>query len=270
MYQVLIPVNDSESRAVHQAKYVSRLPRASESVEATVLHVSPPDGSDEIPTFGDVDAAVEAAATLEDAGVSVSRQVEAGGVSKEILLVADAEAADEIVIGGRKRSGVMKALLGSRAQDILLSGDRPVTVTGERVDIGDGVRQVLVPVDQSEERAHHQAEYVANLPGGPEAVEATVFLVFPHEDYEGAPPREFADVPAAVAAAEHLEDAGVAVDRVHTGGEITREIIEAADGIDADSIVMGGRKRSGVQKVLMGSTTQDVAISAEYPVTLTG
>jgi len=269
MYQVLVPVDESESRAVHQAKYVARLPKAAEAVEATVLHVSPPDGS-EPPAFADVGAAVEAAAHLEGAGVAVNRQVEAGQVAEEIILAADGIEADEIVVGGRKRSGVMKVLLGSRAQDVLLSAERPVTITGERVEIGEGIRRVLVPVDQDERRAHHQAEYVANLPDAPETVEATVFLVFRHEDYTGAPPREFGDVPAAEEAAAHLEDAGVPVERVHTGGEITKKILEAADEIGADGIVMGGRKRSGVQKVLMGSTTQDVVLSAEYPVTLTG
>lgn len=270
MYQVLVPVNEDETRAVSQAKYVSRLPNASEAVEATVLHVSPPDGSEEPSEFSDVDAAVEAAAHLERAGVAVNRRVEAGQVAKEVILAADEIEVDEIVVGGRKRSGVMKALLGSRAQDVLLSAERPVTITGERVEIGEGIRRVLVPVDQDERRAHHQAEYVANLPDAAESIEATVFLVFRHEDYKGAPPREFGDVPAAEEAAKHLENAGVAVERVHTGGEITKEVLEAADGIDADSIVMGGRKRSGVQKVLMGSTTQDVVLSAEFPVTLTG
>jgi nucleotide-binding universal stress UspA family protein len=57
---------------------------------------------------------------------------------------------------------------------------------------------------------------------------------------------------------------------VAIGGEVAHEILEAAEEADIDDIVMGGRKRSGVQKVLLGSTVQDVILSAERPVTVTG
>lgn len=129
---------------------------------------------------------------------------------------------------------------------------------------------VLVAVDRSEARARHQAEFVAGLPNATREVEATVLYVFPHQDYSGAPEHAFEEVDAAVLAADALEEAGVSVDRVVVGGEVASEIIEHADEIDAGMIVLGGRKRSGVAKVLMGSTAMDVLVSAERPVTVTG
>lgn len=128
--------------------------------------------------------------------------------------------------------------------------------------------EVLVPVDQDEERANHQAEYVASLPGIDD-VRATVLYVTPREEYSDAP-REFDDVDSAVAVAETLEAAGVSVNRATDGGTVTRKIVEHADEIDADEIVMGGRKRSGVAKVLVGSSTQDVIFSTDRPVVVTG
>jgi nucleotide-binding universal stress UspA family protein len=129
--------------------------------------------------------------------------------------------------------------------------------------------EVLVPVDQDEERAKHQAEYVASLPGAGDEVRATVLYVTPREEYSDGP-RDFEEVDSAVAAADELEGAGVSVERAAAVGTVSREIIDHADEIDADQIVMGGRKRSGVAKVLVGSSTQDVIYSTERPVVVTG
>lgn len=271
-YQVLIPVDRNETRASHQAKYVSRLPGAPEEIEATVLYVVPPNEFTEADKvdFEEITAAVEAAEYLEDEDVSVTRVVDDGGVSEEVVRTANEINVDEIVIGGRKRSGVAEVLLGSTAQDVLLSAEKPVTITGESVFLGDGTRQVLVPVDANEERARRQAEYVAQLYHAPNTVEATVLYVFPHQDYKGAPPHEFDEVDAAVQASEYLESEGISVERVSEGGELSRKILEVAEEYDSDSIVMGGRKRSGLQRVLMGSVTKDVILSADRPITLTG
>lgn len=272
MYNVLIPVDRNEHSALTQARYVARLPDAAATVEATVLYVVPPDDFSRAGdvAFEEVEAAVQAADHLEDAGVAVTRRIDDGGVAQQIARTATEQDADEIVVGGRKRSGVTNVLLGSTAQDVLLSAGRPVTITGEDVVLGNGIRTVLVPVDTNEERARNQAEYLADLPGAPDSIEATVLFVFPHQDYSGAPEHEFEEVDAAVAAADALETAGITVERVAVGGEVGRKILDAAEERDVDSIVMGGRKRSGLTKVLLGSTSQDIMLSAKRPVTLTG
>jgi nucleotide-binding universal stress UspA family protein len=129
---------------------------------------------------------------------------------------------------------------------------------------------VLIAVDRSETRAEHQAAFVADLPHAETEVEATVLYVFPHADHKGAPKHEFEEVDAAVTAADHLESAGISVNRVAEGGEVVSKILAHAADIDARSIVLGGRKRSGVAKVIMGSTAMDVLVSAERPVVITG
>lgn len=272
MYRILVPVDRNEGRAVAQARYVSRLPDVAGDVEATVLYVVPPTehSPDHQVAFDSVDAAVRAADHLESAGVSVTRRVAVGFVGETVVQVAAELDADEIVMGGRKRSTVSKVLLGSTARDVLLSADRPVTLTGESVALGEGRRTVLVPVDGNEDRAHNQAEYVAGLPRAADSVQATVLYVFPHQDYEGAPPHEFEAVDAAVDAADRLETAGIPVERLAVGGEVVPTILDAARDRDVDGIVVGGRKRSGVSSVIFGSVTQDILHSADRPVTLTG
>lgn len=272
MYEVLVPVDRDTDRAFHQAKYVERLADAGGEVEATVLHVVPPDGFERSGDveFETVDAAVTAADYLEEAGLAVDRRLDDRVVSKGIIGVAEELDVDEIVMCGRKRSGVTAILFGSTVQDVILSADRPVTVTGTNVVFGEETRNLLVPVDRDTDRALHQAKYVAGLPNASETVEATVFYVFPHQDYKGAPPHDFSEIEAAVEAADHLEGAGVSVERVAIGGEVTRTILDAAEERDVDGIVVGGRKRSGIQQVLLGSTSQDVLLSAGRPVTITG
>ena len=272
MYQVLIPVDDDESRALNQAEYAASLPDSESAVEATVLYVIPPrrlDTAEEV-DFEEIDSAVAAVEYLEDSDVSVDRRIGDGGVSEEVIRVADELDCDELVMGGRKRSGVAQVLLGSTVRDVFVSTERPVTITGSGMVFEGGSREVLLPVDRNLERARRQVEYATALPNAAENVTATVLYVFPHQDYRGAPPHEFEDVEAAVETADSLEAEGLSVERVSIGGEVTRKVLETAEEREVDSIVMGGRKRSGVQKTLLGSIAQDVMLSADRPVTLTG
>lgn len=271
MYSVLLPVDRNTDRAAGQARYVARLAADGADVEATVLYVAPPGtfSRPENVAFSEVDTAVDAAEHLESAGVSVHRAVDSGSVPQKIIQTADELDVDEVVMGGRKRTGVTQVLLGSTVQDVVLSADRAVTVTGKNLPVGDGRRRVLVPVDRDVDRALEQAKYVTNLPHAEDGVDAVVLYVFPHQDYAGAPPHEFEEVDAAVEVADALETAGVSVDRLAVGAEVVPEILDTAEEFDVDGIVMGGRKRSGVQKVLMGSTSLDTLLSARRPVTIT-
>ncbi|MDX1659544.1 MAG: universal stress protein [Nitriliruptorales bacterium] len=65
---------------------------------------------------------------LESAGVTyeVRQFVRGKTPAEDLVAVADNEGADLIVIGLRRRSPVGKLILGSHAQDVLLSTDVPV------------------------------------------------------------------------------------------------------------------------------------------------
>ncbi|MBZ6494718.1 universal stress protein [Natrinema longum] len=136
MYRVLMPVDTSEDRALAQAEYVASLPNAADTVEAYILFVFTGD-SEELPKefenfksasrIGSVRRAQEA---LEEAGVDVTILEDSGDTEEDILEEAEASDVDSIVLGGRKRSPVGKAIFGSTTQGIILNSDRPVVVTG--------------------------------------------------------------------------------------------------------------------------------------------
>lgn len=138
MYRVLAPVDTNEDRALAQADYISSLPNASEDVEAYLLFVFTED-SDELPkefeqfkSASRISSVRRASERLEEAGVDVHVLEDSGDTESDIIDEAEEYDVDSIVLGGRKRSPVGKAVFGSVTQSVILSSDRPVVVTGSK------------------------------------------------------------------------------------------------------------------------------------------
>ncbi len=66
---------------------------------------------------------------------------------------------------------------------------------------------------------------------------------------------------------ERLEAAGISVTVAGALGDRTDAILETAEDVEADRIIVGGRKRSPVGKALFGSTAQQVMLNASCPTT---
>lgn len=128
--------------------------------------------------------------------------------------------------------------------------------------------EVLVPIDSSKSRGAKQAETVIRLPNSAEEVQVTLLHVFADKDRaEETSPRQ---ITGGKAAQSSLQDAGVAVEYMSRVGDPATEILTVADEIDADHLVLGGRKRSPLGSLLFGSVTQEVVLDADLPVTITG
>ena len=64
-----------------------------------------------------------------------------------------------------------------------------------------------------------------------------------------------------------LEDAGVDYEVRGAVGDHGKAIVDLAEAVDADRVVVGGRKRSPTGKAVFGSVAQEVMLSAPCPVT---
>ncbi|WIV68730.1 universal stress protein [Natrialbaceae archaeon AArc-T1-2] len=137
--------------------------------------------------------------------------------------------------------------------------------------------RVLLPVDTGEERALKSAEAVVSLPESTEKVEVTILNVQPNvnvSDGEGHADSsdwyDEDDFPDSMEQTkDYLESNGVSVNLRREHANPSEIIVDIAEEIKADRIVMSGRKRTPVGKVLFGSTTQSVLLNSDIPVTVT-
>ena len=135
---------------------------------------------------------------------------------------------------------------------------------------------VLIPVDSEEGSGERSVEALLGMPG---VAEVAVTLLHVFEEFEAFDDAggklsseqlyDPSDVPDTVEwARERLEDAGVETEVQIEHGKPPAVIQEVATDLDVDQIVMAGRKRTPVGKVLFGSATQAVILNASVPVTV--
>lgn len=137
--------------------------------------------------------------------------------------------------------------------------------------------EVLLPVDSSEARPTPSSEAVAELPDAPESVRVTILNVFEefdvYDNMGGTSSEALYDrveLPEGVSAsADFLEGRGIDTDLRIEHGDPKEVIVDVAEELDADMIALGGRKQTPVGKVLFGSVTQAVLLSADRSVFVT-
>ncbi|MFB6267091.1 MAG: universal stress protein [Halodesulfurarchaeum sp.] len=131
--------------------------------------------------------------------------------------------------------------------------------------------RILLPLDDSKERARKQADYAAGLPCAEESVVAVLAHALTDEEREVPEAMQRVDrVETVRRTADRLEEEGVEYETRELSSPPAEGILDLVAEEDIEEVVMGGRKRSPAEKAILGSVTQTVILNADVPVTVTG
>lgn len=211
--------------------------------------------------------------TLREAKV---RGFAAGEVTLEYAAKHDI---DLIVMGTHGRRGPARVFLGSVAQEIVRHAECPVLTLRRREEPREieAIKNILVPIDFSEHSANAVA-YAKQLAGlyGAElqllhAIEEPVYPYFytPAGGYSVPKQLEELRIKADEALDKVLAEAAgppVEVEKFVVTGRPSTEIARFASENDSDMIVIATHGLSGLERLLLGSTSEQVVRLADCPV----
>lgn len=195
-------------------------------------------------------------------GVPSRISLRQGGAAQEILAASEESDSQLVVMASHGRRGLDRWLLGGVTTKVVRRSSRPVLVipaglSEPRLD------SVLVAVDGSEcsLRAFEQAKELARRTGAELILYQAVRM-----SWTGADPD-----PGMQEAQNFLEDLAQQCEGVATRvrpypTDSSPYIVERAEELKADLIVMGSHGRKGLQHLLMGSVAEHVVHHARCPV----
>jgi nucleotide-binding universal stress UspA family protein len=122
--------------------------------------------------------------------------------------------------------------------------------------------RIVMAVDTSEARARAEADAVIDLPRDPSDLHVTILHDFTNNP-SGA---SVTQVAAVRRARDRLTEHGIEVELAESSGDPAEAIIDAAEELGADMVVLAARRRSPTGKLLFGSVTQAVILGTDRPV----
>lgn len=129
-------IKSAEGRAALHAAIAEAELRNGELVVVHSMRGGERDEQTQVRTYREELEAVSSRLEGEGIPFRVREIVQGRSPAQDLVAVAEEEAADLIVIGLRRRSPVGKLLLGSNAQDVLLTASCPVLAVKARDDEG--------------------------------------------------------------------------------------------------------------------------------------
>jgi len=220
-------------------------------------------------------SAVTAVEDLSDADVSLQSAVVRGEPGDAIVEYIDDVGIDVVAMGTRGQRGLRRFVTGSVTEHVVRRAHVPV-VTARTTDAAPvtDYEQVLVTTDGSEhaEAAVDHAVAVADAYDATLHVLSVVDISAVAAGPTTSPPMDLLDqfreqgVEATDRMAERARDAGVEVVTEVREGFPGPGLLDYADEAGIDLIAMGTHGRTGVDRLLLGSTTERTIRRAKVPV----
>jgi nucleotide-binding universal stress UspA family protein len=218
-------------------------------------------------------------APLARSGSNYRVEVRDGDPIDVLLAAVEAEPVDLLVVGSRGVGDRPELALGSTSLHVLRAARVPVLVVPDprsEAPAADGLRlrHLLVGVDHSQaSRAALElaADVAASLGGSLSVLEVVEYVpAFPLDVPTvagGGHQVRVADAAMALLEAEvrDVRARGVGVQVVVRSGDPAATLLEVADDVDADLVVVGTRGRGGPDELLLGSVARTVADRARRP-----
>ena len=206
-------------------------------------------------------------------GIQVKSLLCEGDPPEVLLSMAGEKKADLIVLGTYGRRGINRLLMGSVTSQVIVNSPVDVLVVRKQCNGCDGkYKSILVPFDGSvhSKKALDKACDLSKADGA----EITVLYVIPRYEEMVGFLRTDSIKKSMYQEAQKITDAakeaasakGVSVKTEIEEGQSAGKIVETASRLGNDLIVMGSYGWRGVNKAIMGSTTERVLISAPSPV----
>ena len=210
---------------------------------------------------------------LSEFGVQVESLVCEGEPPDVIADIAREKRADLISVGAHGRKGIKRLIMGSVTSKVIVNAPcdvmvvkRPCTeCTGE-------YKSILAPFDGSEfsKKALGRACKLSKI----DNAEITVLYVIPHYEEmieflktESIKKGLLEEAQKIIDVAREIASGyGIAIKTDVRDGHAGEKIIESAKMLKNDLIVMGAHGWRGVNKAIMGSTTERVIMNASCPV----
>jgi nucleotide-binding universal stress UspA family protein len=290
---VLHPTDFSEC-AKHAFTYALQVARQHDA-DLHLLHIGPSEGDDPIRSAYQIEAGDESVLKkmrdrAEERMMDLIGEVDSGGVNiqlsysrgiapgPEILRYAEKKAVDLVVMGTHGRRGVKRFILGSVAEEVVRQAPCSVlTVCGEAQ--GDftppTVDRMLVPVDLSEFTMPllHAAKTVASAYTAEiDLLHVVEPLPFPAPLVGALTIHDLIPDPTDQATSqleqisEQADGPDIAITPHVAEGHAAKVILNTAEELDSDLIMIASHGLSGLEGMLLGSVTARVLRKAQCPV----
>lgn len=177
--------------------------------------------------------------------------IQGKSIHQEIVTLADELRADLIIMGRRGRRGLARAMLGHATAMVIGQAHCNILVVPRAAEIKG--RHFVVATDGS--RFAEAAIITATKLG---AICKTPITVVSVNNPSHSDERKSVAYEAVNRAAAHLHDKGVSVNTKTLLGSPAVAITELAKEINADLIITGSHGRTGLDRVLIGSTSERI------------